>query len=136
MPVKKNRLCVDCTGVAINGTRYCQRHQTRNNASEYERLSEQYRADDEMKKLRNRARWTGAYGTRKRVLLRDPLCKMCGHAASTICDHIVPARQVVAEFGVDEFYNVERCQGLCKPCHDYKTATEDSTFAKQGAKRS
>jgi 5-methylcytosine-specific restriction endonuclease McrA len=29
-----------------------------------------------------------------------------------------------ATFGVNEFYNPERCQGLCASCHSAKTAVE------------
>ena len=132
MPNSTRKLCRDCTRIAVNQTPYCPDHQTKNNASEYARLYESYRADDEMKALRNKKRWQG---TRRVVFQRDPLCMDCGHQASTVCDHIVPARQIVAMYGEDEFYNPDRCQGLCKSCHDRKTATEDSTFAKQGTKK-
>jgi 5-methylcytosine-specific restriction endonuclease McrA len=40
------------------------------------------------------------------------------------------ARDIVAKYGVDEFYNDQRCRGLCKQCHDAKTATT-SGFAKK-----
>jgi 5-methylcytosine-specific restriction endonuclease McrA len=55
---------------------------------------------------------------------------MCGHEASTVCDHHpLTAREVVAQFGIAAFYDVNRCQGLCASCHSSKTALEDSTFA-------
>jgi 5-methylcytosine-specific restriction endonuclease McrA len=49
---------------------------------------------------------------------------MCGHRAATIADHVQRARVIVATLGQEEFYNPERIQGLCKLCHDSKTATE------------
>lgn len=54
---------------------------------------------------------------RLRILRRDPWCMACGDRRSTIADHVVPA----AEGGTDDISNG---QGLCKPCHDAKTAAE------------
>ena len=42
----------------------------------------------------------------------------------TRCDHVMIARLVVELFGVDEFYNPNRLQGLCHECHSRKTAIE------------
>jgi hypothetical protein len=49
---------------------------------------------------------------------------MRGHRRATEADHIMRARLVVEQFGVDEFYNPDRCQGLCHDCHSSKTAIE------------
>ena len=51
---------------------------------------------------------------RKRILERDPICKVCDNALSTIADHIVP--------GDDHSY--ENLQGICDPCHREKTQRE------------
>lgn len=58
------------------------------------------------------------------VLRRDILCKSCGHQAATVVDHIVMARLIVDQFGVDVFYDPSRLQGLCAGCHNKKTAQE------------
>lgn len=58
---------------------------------------------------------------RERVLREEPLCRACQAAgrvsATTIADHIVPK----TDGGTDERSNY---QGLCRPCHDAKTAEE------------
>ena len=55
---------------------------------------------------------------RRLVLLRDPICKICGQVPSTEADHKVPRRQG----GTDTPDNL---QGACKPCHSRKTAVSD-----------
>lgn len=57
------------------------------------------------------------------ILNRDPLCRACGSAPSAEVDHIVPK----AKGGTDHPDNL---QGLCKPCHSRKTATEDGGFGR------
>jgi 5-methylcytosine-specific restriction endonuclease McrA len=57
---------------------------------------------------------------RGQVLARDPICKICNRAPSRIADHIRPHRGVWALF-----CDLLNLQGLCKICHDRKTATED-----------
>ena len=51
---------------------------------------------------------------RVKVLMRDPICKMCGRAPSTEADHILPRRRG----GQDTMGNL---QGVCKPCHSSLT---------------
>lgn len=51
-----------------------------------------------------------------------PVCSRCEEAAIVV-DHIVPHRG-----DVDLFWDEENHQPLCKPCHDKKTATEDSQW--------
>lgn len=76
---------------------------------------------------KNRPTATGrGYGatwrkTRQLVLHRDPFCRHCQRAASTEVDHIVPKR----DGGQDTEDNL---QGLCKPCHSRKTATEPGNW--------
>jgi len=68
----------------------------------------------------SRAHWRRL---RTLVLARDPVCKMCNRAASTVADHIKPHR------GVWElFCDLLNLQGLCHECHSRKTAAEDSGF--------
>jgi len=57
--------------------------------------------------------------------MRDPLCCICGHKASTVADHNpLTAREIVEQFGINAFYESSRCQGLCASCHASKTAYE------------
>jgi 5-methylcytosine-specific restriction protein A len=68
------------------------------------------------------------YGPRWRragaaYLARHPLCGPCQAAGrlklATVVDHIVPHR---GDPGL--FWDEDNWQGLCKPCHDAKTARE------------
>lgn len=58
---------------------------------------------------------------RERVLIEEPLCRPCEKQGrvtqATIADHIKP----LAEGGTGDRENY---QGICKPCHDAKTAAE------------
>ncbi|UIJ43713.1 HNH endonuclease [Sphingomonas cannabina] len=60
---------------------------------------------------------------RARILIEEPLCRLCLEAGrispTTIADHIIPK----AEGGGDERSNY---QGLCRPCHVAKTARESA----------
>lgn len=66
--------------------------------------------------------------TRIGFLAAHPLCASCMAAGrvteATVVDHIVPHRG-----DMNLFWQRSNWQPLCKPCHDRKTATEDSTFA-------
>ena len=61
---------------------------------------------------------------RTQVLNRDPICKICNRYPSTVADHIKPHRGIWQLFA-DLDGNLE---GVCKPCHDRKTASEDGGF--------
>lgn len=59
---------------------------------------------------------------RKAILSRDPVCKLrvkCEGDPSNVADHITPMSRGGKRFAMDNG------QGLCKPCHDWKTATKD-----------
>jgi 5-methylcytosine-specific restriction protein A len=84
-----------------------------------------------VKRERDRRRPSAArrgYGPRWRraraaYLARHPLCVPCESAgrlvAATVVDHVVPHR------GDDRlFWDEDNWQGLCKRCHDGKTARE------------
>ena len=125
MPTSPARLCRDCMKRATTPDGHCVDHAVVNNASERRRMFELGRRDDEIRALYKSKRWWGPFGTRNTVFRRDMLCKMCGHKACSDCDHHpLTARQVVEQFGVAEFYNPDRCQGLCHSCHSQKTAAE------------
>jgi 5-methylcytosine-specific restriction endonuclease McrA len=123
MPDFPPSTCLDCTRRATNGTKYCADHATKNRNAEHKSLYDVYRAADPIRKMYRCARWRR---TRSIVLKRDILCRMCGHRAATDCDHVERARIVVVMHGEDEFYNPDRCQGLCHDCHSSKTATESN----------
>ena len=81
------------------------------------------RADDPIRKLYKTATWRA---TRLVILFRDPVCKLCNKAPSTVADHIVAGRKYVEEHGGEfgNFFDENNLQGVCKPCHDGKTAVE------------
>lgn len=63
------------------------------------------------------------YGTRHKrqrllILARDPICRGCQRAPSTVDDHIVP---IEASGSATDDQNQ---QGLCIGCHGFKTAVE------------
>lgn len=62
-------------------------------------------------------------GIRVLVLARDPICCDCKRYPSTVVDHIKPHCG-----NWDLFTDLKNCQGLCKQCHDAKTAREDGGF--------
>jgi 5-methylcytosine-specific restriction protein A len=58
-------------------------------------------------------------------LAKNPICLRCGDIA-TVVDHITPHKG-----NMQLFWATTNWQPLCKPCHDRKTATEDSNFTKK-----
>ena len=52
---------------------------------------------------------------RRKVLERDPICKLCGVRPSTHCDHIEAKTDAHAE---------DRLQGVCAICHGLKSSAE------------
>jgi 5-methylcytosine-specific restriction protein A len=75
------------------------------------------------------------------ILRRDPFCtigtvcdppdpvtgKSSGRRSpSTEVDHVIPA-----SLRPDLFYDESNLQGACHECHSWKTATQDSDFAKK-----
>jgi 5-methylcytosine-specific restriction endonuclease McrA len=125
-PTSPASLCLDCTARASQDSKYCDQHQTNNRAAAYKQAFGKRQQLDPLYKLYRVARWTQR--VRPAVLRRDPLCIECGFRASTVADHIIPARQIVAEFGINAFYELSRLQGMCSTCHAAKSARE-GTFA-------
>ena len=130
-PSSPGSLCLDCQRRALPGTRYCQDHQVNNQAREKRHLYDAFGRDEELRPLYRCKRWET---TRQRVLRRDILCRMCGHKASTEVDHVLRARLVLDNFGLDEFYNIDRLQGLCHDCHSMKTAHESGWAGSKGTR--
>jgi 5-methylcytosine-specific restriction protein A len=131
MPSSPTGLCKDCGSRAVaNG--YCAKHQVSNEAALRSKTHDRYRdANDPIRKLYKTARWQG---TREIVLRRDILCVSCGHKVATEVDHILSARLVIDNYGLAEFYNPERLQGLCHECHSSKTALECGFTGRKGTK--
>jgi len=121
MPTAPVSLCLDCAKRAVAGSKYCSDHQDDNKVAAYKREQSRVRPNDPTYHLYRCKRWLQV---RLRVLSRDPLCKECGCHASTVADHIIPARQIVAQFGVNAFYELDRLQGMCASCHAAKSAGE------------
>lgn len=74
----------------------------------------------------NRIRGRTWANIRAAVLAEEPICRACiaggnitKDSASTVCDHITP----LFEGGTDDRSNLA---GMCKPCHDAKTAAESA----------
>jgi 5-methylcytosine-specific restriction enzyme A len=126
MPTSPGGLCRACNSRAIeNG--YCERHKgCRRDES---RLYDRYRADDPVRKLYRCKRWQSV---RLIVLRRDILCQSCGHEAATEVDHILAARLVLDNFGLDAFYDSARLQALCRRCHSSKTLLEGGWTGRKG----
>ena len=66
-------------------------------------------------KIYHTAKWLN---TRRAVLHRDPICKVCDEELSTQVDHIVPLSQR------GDPYALEGLQGICDRCHWIKSANE------------
>jgi 5-methylcytosine-specific restriction enzyme A len=90
-----------------------------------------FRSAVEVKRALDRERTSAArrgYGSRWRkvraaFLGQHPLCAACRAqgrvVTATVVDHVVPHRG-----HPERFWNEANWQGLCKPCHDAKTAHE------------
>lgn len=108
---------------------FCDKHQDAK--QEQKREYDRFRQDDPVRALYRCKRWRSV---RLVVLRRDVLCVACGHQAATEADHILSARLVLDNFGLDAFYDPSRLQGLCHECHSQKTAVESGWTGKRGTK--
>lgn len=128
MPTSPSGICKSCNSRATtNG--YCEKHQ--NDRLEQKRDYDRWRSDDPVRLLYRCKRWKSV---RRAVLQRDILCRSCGHQMATEVDHILSARLVIDNYGKDAFYDPERLQGLCHPCHSAKTAIECGWAGRKGTK--
>jgi 5-methylcytosine-specific restriction endonuclease McrA len=75
--------------------------------------------DADRRKIYNSSAWR--YGTRPRILARDPICQIAvlcrGYGSSTEVDHVIPIQN-----GGDE--SDENLWGACHADHSRKTAME------------
>lgn len=93
----------------------------------------------------NERGYTAAWQRARAGWLRlHPLCKACEQSnrveAANVVDHIVPHRFKQAMDSGDAeriarakelFWSKDNWQSLCEPCHNRKTAQEDSGFAQK-----
>ena len=97
---------------------YCEEHERE---MEYKRMNSPY------SKLYSTSRWQRL---REYILTKEPLCVECKRKKrirpATVVDHIKPHK------GDEElFYDEGNLQGLCKSCHDRKTAKEDGRWKRR-----
>jgi 5-methylcytosine-specific restriction protein A len=69
----------------------------------------------EDQKIYKSARWRRV---RNKILSEDPLCE-CGKLSTTV-DHIIPIKDG------GEVWNRDNLQGMCKNCHNKKSAKESN----------
>lgn len=55
------------------------------------------------------------------VLDREPICQLCGLAASTVADHWPVSRRDLVDRGADP-NDPKRGRGLCARCHGIETS--------------
>ena len=109
MPSRPKPACiaVGCSNRTEGGA-YCPTHS-----------KERWKAKD----ARRGTSWSRGYDSRHRewrklVIGRDPICKACNSALSTIADHIKPLAQGGG-------WEMENGQGMCHACHNKKTVEDN-----------
>lgn len=120
MPIAAPRPCTypGCGVLVRDGTGRCTKHKR----AEAKQL-------DAQRGTAHERGYTSAWQRARAAYLRShPLCreheKKNEVVAATVVDHVTPHKGDKALF-----WDSNNWQPLCKPCHDRKTATEDSTFA-------
>ena len=121
--MEPNKPCAKpgCPALAITGERYCEKH-----------LQSEKKRQQELAKKRKTSCKRG-YGRawqkyRLGFLAKHPLCMRCCEikgriVLATVVDHIQPHKGDMVSF-----WDKTNHQGLCKRCHDKKTASEDGGF--------
>lgn len=111
MPDELPRFCnkANCPNFKIPGRNYCAEHEAEAQKAQRERRGP------------TAGRGYGAQHRRLRLLVlhRDPVCKICGRALSTVLDHIIPFH---GEGGSQ--WSMENLQGACVSCHNSKSGRE------------
>ena len=106
--------------------RLCLERRCPNPATARGRCDEHRKALERERSRRRRAATAGIFKkrkwetTRRLVLARDPICKVCNDALSSEVDHVVPLSR-----GGDP-YRLDGLQGICSPCHRMKTGRENA----------
>lgn len=123
MPTAAPRPCTHpgCSVLVRDGSGRCDKHK-RTEAKELDRRRGSSNARGYGYK------WQQA---REDFLREHPLCKRHEDKGqlvpSSIVDHVIPHKG-----DMSLFWRRSNWQALCKPCHDLKTATQDSGFARKG----
>ena len=127
------RICsgAGCLRAVQDSVRYCDECKpSRKAADEIREHTSGY--DAELDRLRKGPKWQRV---RREVVLRDPLCRRCELHITEEVDHIVPAREAIAQAQTSGHYTLNptagyyfktNLQGLCRECHRAKTI-EDKT---------
>lgn len=115
-----------CLRVVADEVRYCADCQPQ--LIESDGIREHSQSYDEiLDRLRKSFRWQR---TRERVIREQPMCARCDLRISEIGDHIVPAREAIAQcqasgkYPGDQYHGYfirSNIQGLCRKCHYDKT---------------
>lgn len=125
MPTRAPRPCSKTGCGKLGDGRYCVDHTYLTEQYERERKARLDQQRENASKRGYGARWRKY---RLAYLRCHPLCAECERKNMTRLaaevDHIEPHRGDMKLFWLHSNH-----QGLCKPCHSRKTATEDSTFA-------
>jgi len=119
MPTRAKQVCCQPGCDQLTDGRYCVAHTYDNKTKERRKEFDRNRTNDPLRAFYRTAHWTR---TRAFVLARDPVCVACHVSAASIADHITRASVYVSSGG--DFYDLANLQGLCKSCHDSKTAKE------------
>lgn len=128
-PKKPCRNRISCRAITNSKSGYCVECEPRFKEQSKIRKKEIRKKYDKkrnpiVKTWLNSARYLKA---RKSFLSREPFCNKCTTVRhpvlANILDHIVPHR---GDSGL--FWEYSNWQGLCKRCHDVKTAKYDSGF--------
>lgn len=130
MPTRARKPCgrPRCGALNVPGSPYCAQHQDED--------LERKRAYDATRPTARERGYGRAWERASKDYLREhPLCEPCLAQDITeqadCVDHKIPHRGDMVLF-----WKRSNWQSMSKTCHDRKTATEDSSFARRGARRS
>ena len=124
MALKPMKPCAaPACGALVRGVRYCPKHE--------HLIKVVTRQHDERRESSTQRgysyKWQQA---RKGFLAKHPLCAECERqgriAAATDLDHIIPHKGDMVKF-----WDSSNWQGLCRPHHSEKTASEDGGFGNE-----
>jgi len=120
-----------CCPALVRNTRYCERHQTDNATIRQRREYDRQRNAEEHRAIYKSARWAKL---RVMKIRANPFCELedvCVRrtgrpAPSTVVDHIESVQD-----RPDLAYDWDNLRACCKPCHDARTAREQSFVKKR-----
>lgn len=119
MPTAPLRACEQCRKPSEPGSNYCAEHQKTHDPLERRKAYDQWRSTRPGRQLYGLAAWNGPNGLRLFTLRRDPICKICNARPSNVADHVKDHKG-----DTSLFFARDNVRGVCKECHDEKTALE------------